>query len=272
MLRELRPRWVDLFLLAGIVALWFYLVNSGTRSTQSSWSALWPNVVTDLFFVWVAARLIDGLGAARQRREAVVTGFRSNLNYIARIVSGLLPSLYDFHLRDLGEEMRWLDLRRQRQGKYLKLSDRKAIAEIAAQIPRIRTDAVKARELRQDTAEVRTQLPDEWDRIRRNASTDTTAGMPQWYDLTWMRKLEHEYDRYIRVADSKPGQLLVAITEARHKISLLDIDPYLAERLSSFATAMSVEQQVIEDLKEKVAAYRDAVRNAEIALLERIRD
>jgi hypothetical protein len=78
--------------------------------------------------------------------------------------------------------------------------------------------------------------------------------MPHWFELAWMQRLENEYSRYIREADSKPSRLLVAIAEARENIRLLEISTDLAANVSGYVTAMSVEQQAIEELKAKICS------------------
>src|SRR5882724_10317749 len=124
MRRLLTPRWLDLLLVLALISLGLYVQYYDRLDQNTPLANLWPNVTTDLFFVWLAARAVDAVLSVRQRRAGVVRGLLGNINHMGKIASTLLPEVYEWRIRDLQDEYRWFGLTLERQGRYLRADDK----------------------------------------------------------------------------------------------------------------------------------------------------
>src|SRR3954451_7225801 len=128
-MKVLRPRWLDLILVAALLSLVLYIKFAPALPSGSPWGNLWPNVVEDLFSIWLTARAIQGVLDLSQKRRAVYDRFRGNLNFITGNIRDLLPHVDGFRMRTLEDELRWLELRIDRQGNYLRGSHRARVRD-----------------------------------------------------------------------------------------------------------------------------------------------
>jgi hypothetical protein len=89
--RRLRINWYDLILVIALASTVCYIIFYTKIPSNSPWIGLWANLTTDLFIVWLAGRVIDGIIRRRQRRQDVIQGTRGGTNYIMRIVANAFP-------------------------------------------------------------------------------------------------------------------------------------------------------------------------------------
>ena len=90
-MRYMRPRWLDLVLVLSLVLLGTFLAFHDRLSTTSPWLSLWPNIITDLFAIWLGVRIIDNIISEQQRRRAAALSLRGNLNLTMQLAHDLLP-------------------------------------------------------------------------------------------------------------------------------------------------------------------------------------
>lgn len=262
-MRLLVPRWYDLVLVAGVTSAISYIRIAPSRG-DTPWLSLWANATTDLFIIWLAGRVIDGLISSRQRRQQVVNGFRGNINFMMKGAAGLLPEAYAWAIRNLADEIRWFDIRLKRQAKYLRKDER-----VRAQDFRQRLDPIMA-EIREYQSFKR-----ESDRQSDLAGADTAElqdaeGKKVWrHELVMMRRVEAEFRQYLRDPDVEPAKVLVAATGARREVDDL-ADSSAKESLQLYLVAVEGLVRVSEGLKQRIRSLVEFVHETEVVFLERI--
>lgn len=271
MFRFLRPRWLDLVLLAGIASLVAYVKGYGTLDPDSAWATLWPNLTTDLLFVWLAARVIDGLGEARQRRLSAIGGLRGALNFLMRLGTDLLPELYPWRIRDVKDELRWFQMRLERS-KALRSDEVARAEDIANQIPTLIHLAEELRSTRSEGSRLADLLDDAWRAEQKRTHNEEDPNFPTRYQASWLDTLEREHRAYIGDTNVEQGALRVALAEARRRADGLNATVELRDLLNRYISAVEVQVEATELLKAEVAALVLSVRDNEMILMERWRD
>ena len=264
MRRLLTPRWLDLLLVLALVSLALYVQYFDRLDQATPLANMWPNVTTDLFFIWVAARVIDGVIGLRQRREAVVRGIRGNINHMGRIAADLLPDVYAWRVKDLQDEYRWFGLTLERQGKYLRADERTRAATVSAQVPGMIADAQQIRSVRREAQRLAEELDTGW--LQDGTGPKSARAIPA------VDKLMREYRLYFEDAEADPGRLTVAVKEARRRIGELDLAEQAASSLNAYVTAVETAVERRQALRDAVGSYVELMRDTEIMLLGRVQD
>jgi hypothetical protein len=263
MRRLLTPRWLDLLLVLALISLGLYVQYYDRLDQNTPLANLWPNVTTDLLFVWLAARAIDAVISLRQRREAVVRGIRGNINYMGKIASTLLPEVYEWRIKDLQDEYRWFGLTLERQGRYLRADEKARAATVSNQVPAMVADAQQIRSVRREAQRLWEELESSWPEAAKPRSVR---------DIPQLAKVLREYRQYFDEAEADPGRLTVALNEARRRIAELEVDEPLADSLNAYVTAIEIAVGRRQALQSGVAAYVELMRDTEIMLLGRVQD
>jgi hypothetical protein len=238
---------------------------------MSAWAALWPNITTDFVFVWVAARVIDGLSEARQQRLSSVSGLRGALNYLMRIGVDLLPNLYDWRIRDLKDELRWFQMRLERSNA-LKSDEVKRAAEISGRVPTLIQLAEEVRSTRSEISRLQGRVREEWETEVERASGTGTRDFPPQYKARWLSFLDREYGAYATDVQADQGGVRVAVAESRRQIEALGAGEKLSDLLNRYISAIEVELAGTESLRAEASALASSVRDNEMILLERARE
>jgi hypothetical protein len=264
MRRLLTPRWLDLLLVLALASLGLYVQYYDRIDQTSPLANLWPNVTTDLFFIWLAARVVDGVISLRQRREAVVRGIRGNINYIGKIAADLLPDVYAWRLKDLQDEFRWFGLTVERQSKYLRADEKARASTVSGQVPAMIADAQQIRSVRREAQRLGEELESGWP--QDGAGPKSPRAIPA------VEKVMREYRVYFEDAEADPGRLTVAVKEARRRVGELDLDEQVASALNAYVTAVETAAERRQSLQAAVASYVELMRDTEIMLLGRVQD
>jgi hypothetical protein len=263
MRRLLTPRWLDLLLVLALVSLGLYIQYYSRLDPISPLANLLPNVTSDLFFVWLAARAIDAVIGRRQRREAVVRGIRGNINYMGKIASDLLPEVYAWRLKDLQDEYRWFGLTLERQARYLRADEKARAATVSGQLPGMIADAQQIRSVRREAQRLWEELETSWP---EKATPKSVRDIPA------VNKVNREYRQYFEDAEADPGRLTITVKEARRRLGELGLDEQLAAPLNAYLTAVETAVEHRQSLQSATASYVESMRDTEILLLGRVQD
>lgn len=272
MLRLLRPRWIDLILIAAILSLGAYLRWYPSVSRDSPWGALWPNLTTDLAFVWLTARVIDGLSEVRQRRMNSLTGLRGALNFLMRTCDALVPHLDEWRIRDLENEDRWFRIKLNRS-RSLRREERSRALEIVENVPAMAEKARRARRAREEAGETRGELESAWEAERKaTKGQEGAAPLPFFYDIAWLQSVQRAHGQFSGGTELDPTRLQIEIAEAQRQLEATACSAALKAIAARHLTAMSIHMNTSVELKRLVDGMISAVRDNEMVLLERIRD
>lgn len=255
-LRHLRPRWLDLLLVAALASLLLLLEKPPAES--QAWASLWPNATTDLAFTWLAARIIDGLARARSARQEALGFWRGAMNYTAGIATDLAPHFDYWRLRDLENEVRSARLLLSRT-KNLRRDERERLLFGVSLAEKVLIGARAARAqklLCRDFGNTR------WETNRLARSIDRSAA----------DGLRDHVETYFREADADAPSVRLEIADLRRRIESATGDPEGLEVLQRYATAAELAVNHTEEVKANAARLLDLTRQNEIALLERIKN
>lgn len=263
----IRPRWLDLILIAAIAQLALYIKFESSVSPGSPWSGLWPNAVVDMFSIWLTARVIQGLLDLSRKRRGVYGGFRSNLNFINGHMCDLLPNADSFRLRILRDEMRWLKLRLESQGKFLRKRHR---TRIAGAVDRIDLTLQLGHEFRSFRREV--FRCDRRVRAEFHISQKKIPETPPLHDALWLRDLPAEVREFGQDSGDDSAQLQVYIEEARIESARLPGTDDLKHAIGCYLTAIQGMVTRHDAVRVRVEEFTQFVRDNEISLLDVIID
>jgi hypothetical protein len=209
-MRYMRPRWLDLVLVLSLVLLGTFLAFHDRLSTTSPWLSLWPNIITDLFAIWLGVRIIDNIISEQQRRRAAALSLRGNLNLTMQLAHDLLPEP-GWPLWRLRDEIHWLRQRFDLQTHLVRTDERKFGESAILKLENIAslTDNLKSL-LRQVVANK------EGTEKAFNQATKNNSSHPHLYEISELEELESKYYAYTGDPEADTGQLIVAIRAARN--------------------------------------------------------
>lgn len=268
MRRIFKPRWLDLILLAGIICLYLYVTKSPALPATSPWLALWANATSDLLTIWLASRVIEGVVSLRQRRQQVVLGFRGTANYIMNIVADIMPAAYPWNIRRLENEIRWFDMRLERQAKYLKRDEKDLAKKTSSYAKSILSVAQDFSGFKREARRQRERANDELSRARGEDETKTIF----FRELYALVDLEREFNQYMLDREAEGAAVLVAASEAKQEVDTRELDDRSRTSLSKYIIAARGAVDRGEQLKRLVNEYIQHVRDSEITLLGRVPD
>lgn len=263
----LKPRWLDLILLAGVICLYFYITKSSELPTTSPWQALWANATSDLLTIWLASRVIEGIVSQRQRRQQVVHGFRGAGNFIMTIVGEMMPNVYPWTIRRLENEIRWFDMRLQRQAKYLKKDEKDLAMKTSEYAKSILSVSRDFSGFSREAQRQRDRMEDELSRAREEKRTEI-----YFHELYAVVDLDREFAVYMSDRDAEGAAVLVAASEAQREVDTRELDDRSRVSLSKYITATKGAADRGEKLKLAINDYIQHVRDTEITLLGRVAD
>lgn len=268
MLRELRPRALDVLLVVAVGLLAGYLAFAGDLPDGSLLPSLWANVATDAFAIWLGARLIDGLLARRQRRDNALLESRANLNFTMHQARGLLPAPRPWQLVPAEDEARWLEVGLRRRRAVLRGDEAERIAEAAARFTAVLADA-KALKAARDRVEVtRHAVDDAFDA----AEERDIAHVRRWR-LVPLRRLQRELDRSFDDHEDTGAGLLAAAQACRAEVDRLreGLAPAVTTAVDDHLAAVETAVHARRALAGKVDGYVAFVRECEAVFLDRAR-
>jgi hypothetical protein len=225
---------------------------------------LWTNINSDLFILWLAGRVIDGIVSRRQRRQQVILGVRGGTNYMMRIAADVLPEAYHWRLRDLENEIRWYGLTLDHQGKYLRAHERRRAETAKAEATEILSAAKNYLAFKRESERLWDQTSREFQRANR------VEGIKQYrHELTMVSSTRDHFRQYLEDPTSEPGPTLVAAREARNEVGSIQIPRTLKDSLFGYLTAVENSIEESELIKERVSRFVQNVRDTEIIYLDR---
>lgn len=260
---RLRPRWLDVVLVLCLALLGGFLVFHDRISSTSPWLSIWPNIITDLFAIWLGVRIIDNIISEQQRKRAAALSLRGGLNYTMQLAHDLLPRP-GWPLWRLRDEIRWLRLRLDLQSNLVRADERR-FGEAAI----LRLEAITGLADRLKSLLRQVDVDEEDVRKVFERATKQNVSHLHRYDIGELGELERTYNDYAYDPEVDTGQLIVAIRSVRNVVQSGDLDPDVRSTMKVYLAAIEASVDARTELKEKIDEYISFVRDAEMTILSR---
>lgn len=200
-MRYIRPKWLDLVLILSIALLVTFLAFRDRVAPTSPWLSIWPNITTDLFGIWLAVRIIDGIINEHERRRTAALSLRGTLNHTMQRARDLLPRP-GWPLWILRDEIRWIRLRLDLQSGLIRDNERR-FAEVAIQmLEAITAIADRLKSLLRQVDSNQEELQDAFDR-----ATEQDREHVFMHQFRPLRQVQRYYRSFAADPDADTGPL-----------------------------------------------------------------
>lgn len=262
-MRYIRPKWLDLVLVLSIVLLVTFLAFHNRLASTSPWLSIWPNVLTDLFGIWLGVRIIDSIINERERRRTAALSIRGTLNYTMQRARDLLPRP-GWPLWILRDEIRWLRLRLDLQPSLIRDSERRFAEAAIRMLESITVTGDRLKSLLRQVDSNEEELKDEFER-----ATERDPKHVFMYRFTPLRQVQRYYRFFADDPDADTGPLIVAIKAARNSSAPDNLSTSVAEAIQVYLAAIDSVIDARTELKREVDGYITFVRDAETRILSK---
>ena len=210
--------------------------------------------------------MIQGILDHSQKRRNIYNGFRGGLNFITGHLRDLLPHVDGFRMRILEDELRWFNLRLDRQGKYLRPEHRTRVQDALRRADSIVTMSDEFRSFRREANRYERRMEAEFDR-----SQDRIAETPPMHKLLWLRDL-HDEVRDLGKDAGDSANLAVQVDEARRMQGNVIGTDELRQEIGLYLAAVQGMIDRYTAIRGETEKYVKFIRDNEISLLDSIGD
>jgi hypothetical protein len=263
-----RPNGLDVVLIVALVLFVGFVWGHDRIAADSPWQSLWPNVTTDLFGLWLVARIIEGIIDQREKERAAALDVRGVLNFTMQRSRTLLPRPDDWTLRPLRDEIYWMRQRVEYQEAYLGDEERHALRAAWDRLGRMVEEASRL-------ADSMRSVDRAWEAVEdgfRHAAT-SIDGHPWLHEVDELQRLERGYRRLESDASDQRGTESVQrrIHGVRSRIPELQLAPTIAHTVEEWLAAVETVLEQRAALQSLIGDYGAFVRRTEETILTRYR-